>query len=738
MIHEGGPEHLFSVAMLTRSQERLLRYLGGFPESLENAWDLPREISLPGLSEAMGVVRSGLNQPLNELMDAGYITVRVAHVIGGGSRRRQVYHITEAGRGWLAEHPETPSTEGGQQDTQTLDTPVLVGRTDELQALSALLKEHGKAAVGGLPGVGKTTLLRTYAESSTVRWAQVDAFMDARGMLSCWYPDDQTLPTDLEAAVERVNSDKQATLFVVDDLHLLSPRHEQPVFDFLNNVQAAGHAVVIVGRLPLPDALDWPLLRLSTLEPEDAMLLLGEHLEEAKRMAVAKALGGHPMALQLYREGDPLPEAGEDVQAFVEHTMLNSLNPEERHALDTMVLFPRPISTDMAPSGDFIATLDDHALLRWTDNATRCEVQHLVRNVRRTMLGEHELRGLHEDAVAHWGQHAEDPAFAVLLLYHKMALDSEDLAGVMARDFDRLVVAQGAALASIFDSATQQRPDDEQLHYWAGKIALQRHEKQHARNHLEQVQSDTLRDELAYQLALLEGDEDEAERLLEQQLGRSTSHEHARLLLNASVQHLEDRVFNEAQSVDRATLQRLLNEVELPDNLEWRASMTVTMSLIQHTLALLEGDEARANSLVDGLEAIGHEADPIVLHMRLKTLLRFPSSSEKNEAQHLVSRAMDAQPTPFHRAVVGLTFAEHLVKSGDEAAGDFFAELPVPEVLEAKGNPHARYAARWWYLLGHLDEKRALMALRESSRWFRQAGCHRAARAAAARLHRLL
>ena len=154
MIHEGGPNTI-QRCHVDSLQERLLRYLGGFPESLENAWDLPREISLPGLSEAMGVVRSGLNQPLNELMDAGYITVRVAHVIGGGSRRRQVYHITEAGRGWLAEHPETPSTEGGQQTSQTLDSPVLVGRTDELQALSALLREHGKAAVGGLPGVGK-------------------------------------------------------------------------------------------------------------------------------------------------------------------------------------------------------------------------------------------------------------------------------------------------------------------------------------------------------------------------------------------------------------------------------------------------------------------------------------------------------------------------------------------------------------------------------------------------------
>ena len=83
--------------MLSRSQEKLLRYLGTFPDALAKAWDVPRAVSLPGLSEAMGVVRSGLNQPLNVLLDEGYIVVRVAHVLGGGSRRRQVYHITEKG-----------------------------------------------------------------------------------------------------------------------------------------------------------------------------------------------------------------------------------------------------------------------------------------------------------------------------------------------------------------------------------------------------------------------------------------------------------------------------------------------------------------------------------------------------------------------------------------------------------------------------------------------------------------
>ena len=95
MFDEGGGRAFHVVGMLSRSQEKLLRYLGGFPDALAQAWDVPREVSLPGLSDAMGVVRSGLNQPLKSLLDGELISVRVAHVIGGGARRRQVYHITD-------------------------------------------------------------------------------------------------------------------------------------------------------------------------------------------------------------------------------------------------------------------------------------------------------------------------------------------------------------------------------------------------------------------------------------------------------------------------------------------------------------------------------------------------------------------------------------------------------------------------------------------------------------------
>ena len=171
MFDEGGARPCLVIPMLSRSQERLLRYLGGFPDALAQAWDVPRSVSLPGLSEAMGVVRSGLNQPLNALLDADFIVVRVAHVLGGGSRRRQVYHITEKGRGWLAEHPLDETKPDSHPSALRPEPLHIIGRQQELTSLENALEKERRVVLGGLSGVGKTTLLRA-SFCSVVRRSQ--------------------------------------------------------------------------------------------------------------------------------------------------------------------------------------------------------------------------------------------------------------------------------------------------------------------------------------------------------------------------------------------------------------------------------------------------------------------------------------------------------------------------------------------------------------------------------------
>ena len=75
--------------MVTGPESRILARLHTFSSTLESAWDVPRDICLPGLSEYLGVVRSALHAPLSELVKKGMVTERKAHVIGGGSRKER-------------------------------------------------------------------------------------------------------------------------------------------------------------------------------------------------------------------------------------------------------------------------------------------------------------------------------------------------------------------------------------------------------------------------------------------------------------------------------------------------------------------------------------------------------------------------------------------------------------------------------------------------------------------------
>ncbi|MCH1537678.1 MAG: AAA family ATPase, partial [Candidatus Poseidonia sp.] len=328
--------------MFSRPQEKILRYLGRFPESLEKAWDVPRDLSLPGLSEAMGVVRSGLNQPLGFLESKGFISVRVAHVIGGGSRRRQVYHITQQGRVWLAEHPP----EEVLQNEAVAPSSKIFGREDELRNLEQALAEEHAMVVGGLSGIGKTTLVRALVQRSPfasrpLHWADVNELSDINSILAAWFPEDNVRLSDREAQLERANYGDAC--FVLDDLHALSSRHSDDVLSLLSSLKEHRRTVIVIGRYPLSLELDWKETRLTSLEPEEAMHMLGEHLEEEERLSISRALGGHPMALKLYREGDPLPEAGSDIQTFVQETMLNPLDTDEISTLDHLILNPSPL-----------------------------------------------------------------------------------------------------------------------------------------------------------------------------------------------------------------------------------------------------------------------------------------------------------------------------------------------------------------------------------------------------------
>ena len=123
--------------MLSDTQRRLLLRLADFGAEVESAWDAPRALSLPGLAEHLGLVRSAIHTPLKELEASGLISTRSAHVIGGGPRRRTVVHLTDTGR----QRAELLSEEQMPDKSESLAVgPIpnhiqIQGRDDELESL---------------------------------------------------------------------------------------------------------------------------------------------------------------------------------------------------------------------------------------------------------------------------------------------------------------------------------------------------------------------------------------------------------------------------------------------------------------------------------------------------------------------------------------------------------------------------------------------------------------------------
>ena len=79
--------------MLNQRQLAIIVHLSGFGRDLEESWDVPRAISLAGIAEHLGVVRSALHPPLKSLQADGLVSSRSALVIGA-PRRWKVFHVS--------------------------------------------------------------------------------------------------------------------------------------------------------------------------------------------------------------------------------------------------------------------------------------------------------------------------------------------------------------------------------------------------------------------------------------------------------------------------------------------------------------------------------------------------------------------------------------------------------------------------------------------------------------------
>ena len=680
--------------MVTGPESRILARLHTFSSTLESAWDVPRDICLPGLSEYLGVVRSALHAPLNELVKKGMVIERKAHVIGGGSRKRKVYHITDLGRAECQDIDAQPKKSIGELLGKPPNQSSLHGRTE----LIGQLKSKKKFILTGLPGIGKTSLLRGIAdelvrEGMTVRFATMESFKDISDIFGDW-----EYQFSSESAV--LNLSKKEVL-ILDELQEVSQRHLGRLEEFASK---STH-LIMASRAPIPISEGFEIVEVPPLEIQDAINLLPEHLEN--RETVAKRLGGHPLALQMHDEDSDLPESGSDLQEWVRDVVLSKLQDEIK-ALDELSLLPVPVPPNYLQHEQYLLELDDFALLRWF--ASGVELHHLVRNVRSTMLTEDD----YASAANYWSQ--LDGDLARLVEMHHVLNSEGDIESLLIRNAESLMVRSSSGLASLIGDAIFRNPT-EKLHRIAAMVAIERGEDEIASEHLSHCNAP----DLEYSNSLLKGD---SEIELPKDAG-------ARLLLSEAARRIDDKL--PGQQIEGTVLQ-LIEEIDISSmSEEMRKVVLVAIAHVKHAWHISKENWSEASNMRESLTSISHAKDPQLVAMNLRAEIA-QTSGNSPSFDKLIEQAFSHNGLRAKMLQISL-----LERCDGERAKSILKRIEIPSAESQTNMTSARrVSAMIWYYRAIFKTHNPLSAMAEAISLWKRSLCPAAAKEATQLMHKML
>ena len=680
--------------MVTGPESRILVRLYTFSSTLESAWDVPRDICLPGLSEYLGVVRSALHAPLNELVRKGLVIERKAHVIGGGSRKRKVYHITDLGRNECQDINLESKNSVGELLGKPPNQSNLHGRIELIDQL----KLKKKVILTGLPGIGKTSLLRGIAdelvkEGMTVRFATMESFKDISNIFEDW-----ECQFSSENAV--LNSTKKEVL-ILDELQEVSQRHLGRIEEF---ARKSTH-LIMASRAPIPISDTFEIIEVPPLEIQDAVKLLPEHLEN--RETVAQRLGGHPLALQMHDEDSDLPESGSDLQEWVKDVVLSKLE-DELKTLDELSLLPVPVPPNYLQHEQYLLELDDHALLRWF--ASGVELHHLVRNVRSTMLTLED----YASAANYWSQ--LDGDLARLVEMHHVLNSEGDIESLLIRNAESLMVRSSSGLASLIGDAIFRHPT-EKLHRIAATVAIERGEEDIAAEHLLHCNAP----DLQYSNSLLKGDVDT-------ELPKNAD---ARLLLSEAARRLDDKLPGKHAE---DTIIELVEDIDISSlSEEMRKVVLVAIAHVKHAWHISRENWTEASDLREGLASISHSGDPQLVAMNLRADIA-QTSANSPSFDNLIEKSFS------HNGLRAKMLQLSLIERCDaERAKSILKRIEIPD-NESQSNMISarRVSAVIWYYRAIYKTHNPLSSMAEAISLWKRSLCPNAAKEATQLMHQML
>ena len=717
--------------MLSETQRRLLLRLAEFGAEVENAWDVPRTLSLPGLAEHLGVVRSAIHTPLKELETSGLVRTRSAHVIGGGSRRRSVIHLTPEGR----ERAEALAAEGSPPESigralGPMPDPIhLHGRDAVVDSLVGQLLSGSNLQLSGLPGIGKTSLARAVAgalleRGLRVRWATCDSDTDAAAIGSQWL--DGVGPRDPSAIASAATGHK--TVIILDEVQELHDRHLEGVTSLLTACTEYSTGVLVSVRAPSPFGTlgGFEEVRIDGLDNDAAVELLADGVDADIAEQVAEALGGHPLALHLWSPEEDVPGEGQEVQEFVQSTVLRRLSEAGLASLDELSLAPVPLSVAELSQGDGTVELDESAVLRWMDQLV--EPHHLIRNVRRATIDTDVAQDIHSRGAELWSQ--RDGTRARRMEAHHRLNSGEKLDSEWLADSVAAISREDSAAAAVLIEEAVEASGENSLRLAAIDLAFERGESPIASQHLELTEDSPQKRMREARLARLCGDTAAADSFEQEALADLSPSEAVRAGIASLVRSHDDRLPGQPTRLDPAAIDTV-DITRLPESA--RASASLALDLLRHAVAIESGSVEIAANVRSSLVAQMGEEHPRLALIDLRARISANAEGALDAAREFIESSEDdiERIRAIHAALEATSPnpPEWLTRSHGTVA---------TSPLRADIASHRRIVAQRWYWRGVLEPTMRLSHWREAISRFKSAECPAAAAELLLRLTRSL
>ncbi len=389
------------MARLRALREDILAFLATRPVS----GDVADGISRDDLAKRLGYRPNSVWGALKELEASGDVVSARAHV-PGATYRRQVFRLTEG-----ALRRVSPDATPVPKNLPELAEP-FVGRAKELEQLQRLYKRGGLCVVDGVPGVGKTALVRCSLRS--IWGSRLPIWMTLRGISPAGL--ESRIAAEVQARQRSRRNEPAPSLsdprkhgsisdlvrgspvgivLVLDELQDAPPETLLALMEALVAFSPGSpHSAVLVTQRELPFTLPTDvshlvlrgLTRKEALSLTDALGLPEERFEELYRGTL-----GNPRFL---RQGVGAPQNGEELFA---DTILSSVPTEQRRSLLSIALLWGRASPEWAEaiglSNDEIQGLVSRSVLDSTEVGLRVP-EPLAQRLRET-AGREELRHTH-------------------------------------------------------------------------------------------------------------------------------------------------------------------------------------------------------------------------------------------------------------------------------------------------------------------------------------------------------